>query len=166
MARIQRRKHGAEKHAENPAGETHKLAVGFNAGTGERATFGKLNGFCVFRASLGADGKYPVDYAAMRELIASGLERSDRRRELWRRAVERLNVPHDPADPVSPAALKAVIEEQFSQRIDAPGELLPGEVEFGIPANARRGPSGQWEYPGLFSEAFEAFRVDGCPGMF
>ena len=99
MARIKRHKHGGERYAEEPGGETHKLAVGFNAGTGERATFGKLNGFAVFRASLGTDGKYPVDYAVMQQLIAAGLRTSDRRRELWKRAVERLGVDWREQDP-------------------------------------------------------------------
>lgn len=170
---IRHRRYGKERRASNVTSATHLLKIGYNAGkkdekTGkvERAFFGKLRGFLIFRNETQASGTYPVDLALMQVLIASNVQHDPEAADAWRNACKRLGIKLDETNPVTAAAVKAVVESHLELGMKAPANEIPTRVEFVLGAAAQRDEQGGWKFPGIYDESYVAMKVEGCKGEF
>lgn len=64
------RRYGRDDKRGVTGAATHVIKIGFNAAQSDdnNAKPGKLNGFCIYRDTLNAENKYPIDYALMERL--------------------------------------------------------------------------------------------------
>lgn len=149
-----------------PTGASHLLKIGFNAGNAERAKFGKLRGFCVFRNVQGPDGRNPVDYDLMTALIAANVRREPDAAAAWRAEMKRIGIACGESNPVTREAVERAIAEQMKGQLSAADNILPRRIEFIILSAAVRDDRGEWTFPGTYNERFEAYKVGGCKGLY
>ena len=162
---IVKRKYNRERHGAQSSA-SHLLKIGFNAGDGNKAFFGKLRGFVVMRNETGKDGKHPVDYALMQLLIASAVQHDPRAAHAWKGAHQRLGLAYNESDPVPMVSVKRVIADHMENQLAVPDFELPTAITFEIPSAAVRNEHGEWEFPGVYTDAYIAMKQEGCPGEF
>ena len=162
---IVKRKYNRERHG-SQSSASHLLKIGFNAGDGAKAFFGKLRGFVVMRNETGKDGKHPVDYALMQLLIASAVQHDPRAAHAWKGAHQRLGLAYNESDPVPMVSVKRVIADHMENQLAVPDFELPTAITFEIPSAAVRNEHGEWEFPGVYTDAYIAMKQEGCPGEF
>jgi hypothetical protein len=68
MRRIKQRRYGREATVVAETSATHRIVIGYNSGTADKALPGKLNGFIVMRDTLDAANQYVVDWDLMARL--------------------------------------------------------------------------------------------------
>lgn len=164
MIRTEGRTYARGRHG-GQTGASHALAIGFNAGTGDRATFGKLPGFCIFINCEGSDGKKPVDYGMMLDLVQSNAARDQKAHEKFVAALNDLKIQHDPKNPITLQTVTAAINAAIPQQMKAPAGIFPTDVEFVIPYSANREDDG-WNIRTVYDDQYTAYKVDGCKGEF
>lgn len=161
---IRNRKYSRERHA-GQTGASHSIAIGFNSGTSDRAGFGKLPGFCIFRNSEDASGMKPVDFGMMFDLIESNTRRDPEALRQFVAALTSLKIAFDPEKPVTLQTVTAAIMAAKPMQMKAPDGIFPQSVEFVIPYSANRTDDG-WNIRTIYDDQYTAFKVEGCRGEF